>query len=244
MKVVMADDEQLALSRLERLISELEDFTLVATAKNGKEAIEAAAATQADILLLDIRMPGMDGIEAAAHLSQFEKPPAVIFTTAYDKHAIEAFQVQAIGYLLKPIQASQLNTALQQAKQLQQGQLQALTAADITPQPRQHLCAMHLGRLSLVPIREVIYCIADNKYTEVHAVNHSVLVDESLKSLEQAFPQYFIRIHRSTLVGIPFLKELVFNKKDQTELRLKGTDVLLTVSRRQLPFVKECMKQL
>lgn len=244
MKIVMADDEQLALSRLERLIDEVSGFEVVGTAKNGKEAIEKATENQADILLLDIRMPGMDGIEAASHLSQLEKPPAVIFTTAYDEHAIEAFRVQAIGYLLKPIQATQLEAALRQAQQLKQGQLQALKTAEIIPQARQHICALHLGRLSLIPIKEVTYCTADNKYTEIHSLKETVLVDESLKSLEQAFPNHFLRIHRSTLVGIPFIQDLTMKDSGEAELRITGSDVLLSVSRRQLPLVKECMKHL
>jgi len=166
LNVLIVDDEAPARARLRSLLDELPNVRISGEAATGEEAIELALSGSPDVLLLDVRMPGMDGIEAARHLAQLNKPPAVIFTTAYDEYAINAFDAHAIGYLLKPIRKEKLEAALTRAAQLSRPQIQKLTAAR-PAEPRTHVAARHRESLKLIPLEEVIYFLADQKYTTV-----------------------------------------------------------------------------
>ncbi|MGD9583246.1 MAG: LytR/AlgR family response regulator transcription factor, partial [Lysobacterales bacterium] len=183
MRVLIVDDEPLARARLRSLLAEiaLPGLELVGEAADGREAITQCDALAADTVLLDIGMPGLDGLEAARHLARFAEPPAVIFCTAFDAHALAAFEARAIDYLLKPIRADRLSTALERAARLGgSGQRREAIANDGLA--RSHLCARVRGSLRLVPIEEIAFLLAEDKYVLVHADSGEVLVDESLKS--------------------------------------------------------------
>jgi two-component system response regulator AlgR len=205
MRVLLVDDEPLARQRLRRLLAEWPECAVVGEVGNGLDALHQAAALQADVVLLDIRMPGMDGLQAARHLAVLERPPAVVFTTAYGEHALEAFQRAAVDYLLKPIRKDRLGEALARCRRITRAQLAVLDGGAA----RAHLCARHGGDLLLVPVDEVLLLQADQKYVRVVHVHGEVLIEESLKALQEEFADRFIRVHRSTLVARSALRSLV-----------------------------------
>lgn len=181
MKVVIADDEPLARERLRMLLAELPGVQLVAEAGDGREALHACAEHDPDLVLLDIAMPGIDGLEAARHLAAFEPRPAVVFCTAYDAHALSAFEAAAIDYLVKPVRPERLAAAVERARTFVAGRTHSPSAPQ--GQRRTHLCARLRGSLRLVPIQDVRYLQADEKYVVVHHARGEDLIEESLKSL-------------------------------------------------------------
>ena len=198
LKILIADDELPARNRLRELLADILHVTIVAEAKNGKDALNLANDHQPDIVLLDIRMPVMDGIEAAQHLQKMTKPPAIIFTTAFDSYAMQAFDIGAVDYLLKPIRLERLQTAIGKARALLPSQLAAL--APLQPQ-RSHFSIAERGRVLIVPINDVIYLRAELKYITVRTAEREYLLEESLTHLEQEFGSTFIRLHRNCLVA-------------------------------------------
>ncbi len=209
--IAIADDEAPARNRLKDLIADIEHVTLVGEAKNGKEAITVASDIQPDVLLLDIRMPIMDGIEAASHLQKLATKPHIIFTTAYDNHALQAFELSAIDYLLKPIRLERLKTAIDKARALQ-GMLKAgilleqLEAIKPLRAARSHFSINERGRIILVPMGDVIYLRAELKYVTVRTATREYLIEESLTTLETEFAathlgEQFIRLHRNCIVA-------------------------------------------
>lgn len=211
LKIVIADDEAPARSRLRDLLSDIDNVALVGEAKNGKEAITIANDTKPDLLLLDIRMPTMDGIEAATHLQKLEIKPHIIFTTAYDSHALQAFELNAIDYLLKPIRLERLQTAINKAHALQpalnSSQLDAIKPLRAV---RSHFSIHERGRIVLVPMHEVIYLRAELKYVTVRTKEREHLIEESLTTLESEFAEtelgeQFIRLHRNCLVAKTYI---------------------------------------
>ncbi|MGB2832245.1 MAG: response regulator transcription factor [Methylotenera sp.] len=198
LKLIIADDEAPARNRLRELLSDIDGVNVMAEAKNGQEALSLANDHQPDIILLDIRMPGMDGIEAAKHLQKLAKPPALIFTTAYDAYAVQAFDLNAVDYLLKPIRQERLQTAIHKAHALHPNQLEALTP--LSPQ-RTHISIAERGRVLLIPIHDIIYLRAELKYITVRTAEKEYLLEESLNHLEQEFGKIFIRLHRNCLVA-------------------------------------------
>jgi len=246
MKVLVVDDEDLARQRLNALVAEYGNgYEVVGEAANGQQALDQIQSLQPDIVLLDIRMPGMDGIEVARHLITLQKPPAVIFTTAYDEHALDAFETQAIGYLLKPIQADRLARALDTAKTLQQGQIQKL-AEQQNEKVREHIGVHMRGDLHLVAVKDVIYFRAEQKYIEMYYSNNNnsamVLIEESLKSLEEEFADRFMRIHRNALVSMPAIVGLERDSLGRSRVKLKNCDDLLEVSRRHVAALRKLLK--
>lgn len=241
MKCLVVDDEALARERLVRLLAEATDWELCGEAAGGEQALQQVQATRPDVVLLDIRMPGMDGLEVARHMLQLEQPPAVIFTTAYGDHALEAFETQAVDYLLKPIHPDRLQQALDKARRLNSTQLEEIQAGGADSR-RSHLCARNRGNLELIAIDDVIYLQADNKYVTVCAPDRQILIEESLKSLEQEFADHFIRIHRNALVAIQAIRGLEKDREGHCRVVLEGTDECLEVSRRQLPDVRKRIK--
>ncbi|MEA3242732.1 MAG: LytTR family DNA-binding domain-containing protein, partial [Pseudomonadota bacterium] len=194
-----------------------------------------------DLVLMDIRMPGMDGIEAARHIVQLENPPALVFATAYGDHALEAFETQAVDYLLKPIHPQRLKQALDKARRLSGVELEQLHKSQ-AGSGRTHLCARKRGNLELVPIDEVVYLQADNKYVTVCSATQQILIEESLKSLEQEFTGYLIRIHRNALVAVRAIRGLEKNAEGHCCVLLEGVNERLEVSRRLLPDVRKRIK--
>ncbi len=241
MKILIVDDEPLARARLLDLLEDIGGHDVVGEAANGREALYKVQTLEPDVVLLDIRMPEINGIEVAMHLTEFKSPPAVIFTTAYGDHALKAFEANAIDYLLKPIRASRLEQALSKVHVPEREQLQKSSGEE---EARKHICAHHRGGLKLIPIEEIIYFQADSKYVSVHHTEGEVLIDEPLKSLEQELADRFTRIHRSTLVANSFIESLRKNSDGQHLLTLRGVEQDFEVSRRQLPSVRKIISEL
>ena len=202
MRILIVDDEQPARDRLSQLVEDGGQHEVIAQAANGKQAIEMAAELQPDVVLLDVRMPGVDGIETAHHLNSMELPPAVVFTTAYDEYAVEAFDARAIGYVMKPVRRERLERALEHAARISGQMLNQLAAETNLESRRQHVCSREHGQLRLIPINEVRYFNADQKYVTVHHSDGESLIDDSLKQLEEEFADVFVRIHRNSLVAL------------------------------------------
>ena len=243
MKILIVDDENLARQRMRDLLSDLGESEIVGEAVNGSEAIEKSVTLNPDLLLIDIRMPVMDGLEAAMHLQGMEDPPNIIFTTAYDEHALEAFEVNAIDYLLKPIRKERLVTALQKARPVSAKQLKEVTHAADTKSSRSHISVHMRGRITLIPVVDIIYFIADNKYVTVRTATEQHLIEESLVSLEEEFSDRFLRIHRSSLVNTEYLRGMEKNTAGHWRVLMKGIDEKLVVSRRHTPQVRRWVRR-
>ncbi len=237
MKVVIADDEPLARERLRSLLAEQPGVEVVAEAENGEQALHACAALQPDLVLLDIAMPGLDGLEAARHLATFDPRPAVVFCTAYDAHALSAFEAAAIDYLMKPVRPERLAVALERARTFLAGR----SGHPGTPsqQARTLLCARLRGSLRLIPIEDIHYLQAEEKYVVVHHARGEDLIEESLKSLEEEFVGRFVRIHRNCLVARHELLELRRNGAGQVQAVLRHGKAPLEVSRRCVASIKQ-----
>jgi two-component system response regulator AlgR len=243
MKILIADDEKLARLRLSSLIAECGDeFVVVAEAKNGLEALQKWKQTQAEVLLLDIRMPELDGLQVARELLKFENPPSVIFTTAYDSHALQAFETNAIDYLLKPIRQDRLLTALQKARFFKQAHIQLLQKNLPSENRRSHLCVSVAGDLHLLPVEEILYFHADQKYVTARTRQKEYLLDDSLKALEEEFSGLFLRIHRNALVSLKHIADLHRDNDGQVFVKFHDFTENLLVSRRLLAKVKACFK--
>jgi two-component system response regulator AlgR len=246
MRILIVDDEQPARDRLSQLIKDSGQHEIVAEAGNGKQAIELAEQLQPDVVLLDIRMPGVDGIETAHHLNTMESPPAVVFATAYDEYAIDAFDARAIGYVMKPVRRERLERALEQAARISGNTLQQLSADQKLQSQRQHVCTREHGQLRLIPITDVRYFNADQKYVTVHHGDGQSLIDDSLKQLEEEFAGRFVRIHRNSLVALKYIDRLekTENGKSIVVLRNGSPDGgnTLAISRRHLADVRRQLK--
>lgn len=241
MKVLLVDDEALARERLRRLLTELPDVSVCGEAGDGRSALALCAELQADVVLLDIRMPGMDGLEAARHLAGLPDPPAVIFTTAFGDHALEAFEACAVDYLLKPIRAERLAAALGNARRLTRAQA-AQIDADGGGGARNHICVRVRGNLQLIPVADIRFFRADNKYVTARTGDAEYLLEESLKALEDEFGARFVRIHRNALVAAAFIVGLEKNAEGQCMVALAGVNERLEVSRRHQPELRARLK--
>ena len=242
MRIVIVDDEAPARERLKRLLGDIGTFEVVGEGASGEDAIETCARTQPDVVLLDIRMPGMDGVTAARHLTALDSPPAVIFATAYDEYAIEAFDAQAIGYLMKPVRRERLERALEHAARLTRPELVKLAEAAHQPVRRAHICVRQRDELVLIPVEDVLYFRADQKYVTVRHVNGEDLIDESLKSLEDEFEPDFARIHRSTLAALKHMKSVERDEDGAQYVQLRGDGERLPVSRRYASKLKKRLR--
>lgn len=242
MRILVVDDEPLARERLANLVADIPGHEVCCEAGNGIEAMKAFDSERPDAVLLDIRMPGMDGLEVARHLSGTEDAPAIIFTTAYGEHALEAFDAQAIDYLLKPVKQERLEQALEKAHRLTAAQSQVVEEA--SDEQRTHICARIRGNLKLIPLQEVLYFQADQKYVTVRFKEGEVLIEESLKSLEDEFSGQFMRIHRNALVA----RDKVVGMEKMPEgghlIVLKDIGAPLEVSRRHVAEVRKFLKSL
>lgn len=239
MKVLVVDDEAPARARLARLLESVDDCELVGEAADGSSAIELTERESPDVLLLDIRMPGMDGLEVARHVAGADPPPAVIFTTAYGDHALEAFETHAADYLVKPIRAERLAAALAGARRRNRAQLAALAEAG---GPRTRLCARLGGELQLVAVEDVIYFQAEHKYVTVRHRGGELLIEESLKALESEFGERFLRIHRNALVAPARVAGLRRESDGGHRIRFHDIEDTLEVSRRHLPGVRRRLR--
>jgi len=239
LSVLIVDDEQPARDRLRRLIDDLPGWAVAADCATGADALPLVGKLRPAVALLDIRMPGMTGIELARHLGALDQPPAVVFTTAYDEYALEAFESQAVGYLLKPVRRERLEEALKHASRLSAPQLRELAKPEQPLAARQHVAARVRDELKLIPIKEIRYFRADQKYVTVRHVHGEDLIDESLRQLEDEFARDFVRIHRSLLVAVAHVAALERTADGGFELKLRGDGETLPVSRRQIADLRK-----
>lgn len=251
LRVLLVDDEPLARQRLARLLAEHENYQIVAEAGNGQAALDWLRQHKADLVLMDIQMPGLTGLEVAEQLIEILPShgprPAIIFCTAYDEHALTAFKVEAVDYLLKPIRKEDLNKALQKAQRWIEQQPDA--EVEINGSRRTHISARTHQGLQLIPITDIYSFQADQKYITVKyqsedSLTGEVLIDEPLKVLEDEFEQYFVRIHRNALVAKEKIDRLETVESSVHILYLKGLDEGMSVSRRHLPSVRKLMRGL
>ena len=242
MNVLIVDDEQLARQRLRHMLSGMGQ-QVVGEAASGEQALHQTMNSSPDVVLMDIRMPGMDGLEAAGYINQMDNPPAIIFTTAYSDHALKAFETHAVDYLLKPIKQERLANAISAAKRLTRVQIQRLRTAD-EGESRSKICVKSRGTLELVPIEDIIYFKADQKYVTLKTDDHEYLIEEPLKALEQEFEHRFVRIHRNALVSENHIAGLSKNDAGHQCIVLNDTDDILEISRRHLPSIRKKLKNL
>lgn len=243
MKILIVDDERPARLRLIDLLREIEPNHILLEADNGLSALMMVDKEQPDIILMDIRMPGMDGLEAAYHLTSFEPQPAVIFTTAYQDHAIQAFEANAVDYLLKPIRRERLLEALDRAEIINRARLEEISKDESGIRPRTHLISSSRNRVELIPVDEIAYMKAEQKYITVGWLGRELLIDEALKSLESEFHTSFLRIHRNALVSMHHIKGLEKSSDGGYRILLENMDGGLAVSRRHLQEVRKFVKK-
>ncbi len=247
MRIFIVDDEPPARTRLRDLIGDCNEqlpAEVIGEAGNGIDALDKLNHIDADVVLLDIRMPGMDGIELAQHLQKLEAPPIIVFTSAYDNYAIKAFELHAIDYLLKPIRLGRLFEALMRAREAVPARQDALK--ELLPEPRKNLSIHERSKIRLVPIDEVLYLRAELKYVTVRTLEREYLLEESLTALESEFFERFIRIHRNCLVAKDAIEGLEKSHEEGESgwmVKLKGIEELLSVSRRQQHAVKALLQR-
>jgi two-component system response regulator AlgR len=242
MKILIVDDEAPARAHLHRLVEEIgAPAEVVGEAADGKEALAFCARNEVDVLLLDIRMPGKDGLAVAAKLAEGEAPPAVIFTTAYDEHALQAFDRDAIDYLLKPVRRKRLEKALARVAVLTRPQLQALEKLREDEGP-EYIAVSYRGGLQRIAVEDIHFFRAEQKYVVARHREGEALLEESLKSLEERFGGRFLRIHRNALVARERVTGLVKEPDGRCLITLADSEDRLEVSRRHLPEVRRFLK--
>lgn len=241
-QVLVVDDELLARQRAMRMIERIDGYEVIGEAGNGQAAISAIDDLDPDIVLMDIRMPGEDGLAAARAIAEFDEPPAVIFCTAYDEYALEAFDTLAVGYLLKPLRQDQLELALAKASRI--NKVQKARLKEPNPNQRKNIAAKTRRGVELVPIDDIYCFMADQKYVTIMHIGGDTLIDDTLKELEDEFESSFVRVHRNALVAIKNIEKLERLPSGQYELRLKGTGFRPVVSRRHVAAVRELLSSL
>lgn len=238
MRVLIADDEAPARARLGALLREVApSHTVAGEAANGREVLAFCASEPVDLVLLDIRMPGMEGIEVALRLADRPDAPAVVFVTAYDEHALAAFEANAIDYLLKPVRPERLRRALEKSAALTGDQRRAL-GEEVA-----YISASYRGGLVRVRAAEVSVLRADRKYVEVWHAGGVSLTEESLRALEERLPGRFVRVHRNALVAPDRIRALRREGGGRLLLEVDGCDETIEVSRRHVPSVRSLLRR-
>jgi two-component system response regulator AlgR len=227
LRALVVDDEQPARERLAALLRELDQVEVVGEARDAAEALRQVNSLAPDLLYLDIRMPGMSGLELARHLATLDDPPAVIFTTAHGEHAVEAFDAEAVGYLLKPVRKEKLAAATERAQRLNPAQVEALGAP-----ARTHLAVRTRQELRMLRIDDVVCLLAEDKYTTVHHAGGKDLIEDSLRALEAEFGERFVRIHRGALVNRSCIESIERRPDGNWVMHVRGLAETLPVSRR------------
>ncbi|HET7561523.1 MAG TPA: LytTR family DNA-binding domain-containing protein [Rhodanobacteraceae bacterium] len=232
MRIVIVDDEPLARARMTALLRDCEGAEVVASVGDGEAALAACAETRVELLLLDIAMPGLDGIGVARRLAALPDPPQLVFCTAYEEHALAAYELRAADYLLKPVRLERLREALKRAAALRQ-----------RARPAAALAAQAHGAPVRIPLAQILYLSADDKYVTVHGEEGEALTEQSLKAIEEAFPERFVRVHRACL--IPVERLLGLRRDPDTTMRalIAGSEATPEVSRRNLPAVRKLLRQ-
>ena len=247
LRIAVTDDEAPARSRLKDLledVAEMLPLELLVEAENGRRLLDLIVKQPVDVVLMDIRMPEMDGLETAQHLHKLEEPPHVIFTTAYDDYAISAFELHAIDYLVKPIRLRRLHDALARTRSITRVSLDVLN--EVAPDARTHLSAQERGKVFLVPVSDIRYLRAELKYVTIRTADREILLEESLSRLEQEFTERFVRIHRNCLVAKEYIeafeKEAIDGSDARWVVRVRDVDETLAVSRRQQHIIRQLGK--
>jgi two-component system response regulator AlgR len=241
--VLIVDDEPLARARLRALLEAQPGVQVIGEAGDGETALAACDAEAPELVLLDITMPGIDGLETARRLGALQSRPAIVFCTAFDAHALSAFEAQALDYLVKPVRGERLAAALDKVRTFLAGRARQQDGAP-AGLPRSHLCARLRGSLRLIAIEDIRYLQADEKYVVVHHARGEDLIEESLKSLEAEFPTRFIRIHRNCLVARDEIVELQRAPDGQVHAVLRNVATPLEVSRRCLSQLRDTLRHL
>ena len=232
MRVLIVDDEPLARARLAALLGECEGVEIVGSVSDGEAALGSLGELQPDVLLLDINMPGLSGTAVAQRLAGRPRPQ-VIFCTAYEAHALKAFELGAVDYLLKPVRLERLRDALQRARR---------RLADAPREPTAYLHGRLRGEQVRIALAEVICLLADEKYVVVQHRRGELLIEESLRQLEEAYPDQLIRLHRNCLVPPPRLLGVKTLADGRVLARLDGTELSPEISRRNLPAVRKLLR--
>lgn len=243
MDILIVDDELLARQRLARMAEKIDLVERILEAENADQALQLIIGEDPDLVLLDIRMPGKDGLTLAHQVSLMEDPPAIVFCTAYDTHALDAFGTGAVGYLLKPVKAEQLIQVIEKAQKLNKIQRAAvMQKPQDAKNQRQHINAKTHRGVELIPLRDIRYFIADQKYVTVFHTQGEHLLDESLKDLQEEFGERFVRIHRNALVSRQHIEALERDAQGQFYIRLANMDQKPLVSRRHVSDIKDLLK--
>lgn len=232
MRILIADDEPLARARLAALLRDCDGAEVVASVGDGDAALAACASTHPDLLLLDIAMPGLDGIAVARRLAALPDPPQLVFCTAYEEHALDAYELRVADYLLKPVRLERLREALARA-----GALRKRAPAGLAT-----LLAQVHGAPVRIPLADILCLTADDKYVTVHRADGDVLTEQSLKAIEEAFPERFVRVHRNCLVPAERLLGLQRDADGTVRALIAGSDATPEVSRRNLPVVRKLLR--
>ena len=248
LRVMVVDDETPARRRLRELLDDCSaslPIAVVGEAANGREALDLMQSAPPDLVLTDINMPDMDGIELARHLLKLPRPPVVVFTTAFHEHALEAFEVNAVDYLVKPVRVQRLLSALQKVPRLRP--LSAERISQLPANARRFLSVTERSRVVLVPIEDVIYLKAELKYITIRTHDREFLLEESLTRLETEFGHRFVRVHRNCLVARDAIRGFERRVNDDGdahwEVLLNGLTETLPVSRRQQGVVREMARE-
>jgi two-component system, LytTR family, response regulator AlgR len=234
LRALVIDDEQPARERLSALLRELGQVEVIGEARNAIEALQRIDELDPDLLYLDVRMPGMSGLELARHLGGLDEPPAIIFTTAHDEHAMEAFEAEAVGYLLKPVRKEKLAAATARAQRLTGRQLGSMAGVAA----RTHLSIKQRDGIRLLRLEDVISLVAEQKYTTVRHTGGEDLIDDALRALEAEFGDRFVRIHCSALVNRDFIEAVERSAEGHHLIRLRGISEPVQVSRRLVTELK------
>jgi two-component system response regulator AlgR len=239
MKILLVDDEPLARDRLQRLLGNLKPDAEILQADSGEAALQVVAKNAPDLMFLDIRMPGMDGIEVARHLDTLQQPPAVVFCTAYDEYAMDALNHHAVAYLLKPVREEKLQQALAAAGKINRMQLTSLqrVASD-----RTHVSSQTHRGLETMPMNQIECFLAEQKYVTAYAGQASLLIPDTLKELETELATNFVRVHRNALVSLAHISRLIREDDGSWSVELSGVEQRPAVSRRHVADVKERLK--
>ena len=237
LNILIIDDEQPARDRLRRLVGAIPDCRVAGEAGNGSEALEKIRELSPDVLLLDISMPGMDGMALAKVLQQGGASPAVIFCTAYQDQALRAFEVEAVDYVVKPVRAERLEKALEKAARY-------VGDGERDDEGQHFLRSTVGGKVVLTPVSRVICLLAEDKYTTVVHEKGNTVVDESLTELENLYPSNFFRVHRNALVSRKHLRGLERTSEGHTQVLLSGTDRKPEVSRRNVAALRKLLSEL
>ena len=246
MKILIVDDEPLARLRLRSLLDSLQptlDTQVTAEAGDADEALLALRDQAADVVLLDIVMPGRDGLRLASALKALPQPPAVIFVTAHAEHALRAFELEALDYLTKPVRQDRLQTALLRVQQRLALLRQGAPVPGLAPGADPVIVVSDRGRVLRLPVREVLYLKAEQKYVTLRTAQHTHVLDDALADLELRLGEAFVRIHRNALVAVRAIRalELRGSDSDGWAVRVAPVDEWLAVSRRQLATVRAAM---